>query len=82
MQNSVRTVVSIPAPLFDMAETLAEALGISRSELYTRALFIYIDAHVQEDITRRLDEIYSAGDEAPDPVLAQLQWLSLAKEEW
>jgi hypothetical protein len=40
-----------------------------------------IDAHTQEDITRRLDKIYSSGDGASDPVLAQLQWLSLAKEE-
>jgi metal-responsive CopG/Arc/MetJ family transcriptional regulator len=82
MQNSMRTVVSIPTPLFDMAETLAEELGISRSELYARALSDYIAAHTQEDITRRLDEICSSGDGASDPVLAQLQWLSLVKEEW
>jgi metal-responsive CopG/Arc/MetJ family transcriptional regulator len=34
----MKTAVSIPDPLFEAADNLAGRLGISRSELYARAL--------------------------------------------
>ena len=37
----MKTAVSIPDAVFDAAERLAERLGLSRSELYARAIDAY-----------------------------------------
>lgn len=44
----------------------------------------YLERHHQDDITRRLNEIFEADPEAAelDPVLKELQYRSLPKEEW
>lgn len=36
--NTTKTAISIPQDVFDQAEQIAADMGISRSELYTRAL--------------------------------------------
>lgn len=38
----MNTAISIPDPIFETAERLAQTLRISRNELYTRALSAYI----------------------------------------
>ena len=48
----MKTAISIPDPLFGAAERLAKHLGISRSQLYQRAL----QAFLQEQEKRRLAE--------------------------
>jgi metal-responsive CopG/Arc/MetJ family transcriptional regulator len=39
----MNTAISIPDPIFETAERLAQTLRISRNELYTRALSTYIE---------------------------------------
>jgi metal-responsive CopG/Arc/MetJ family transcriptional regulator len=39
----MKTAISIPDLLFDEAEKLAQRLGMSRSELYAKALAAYIE---------------------------------------
>jgi predicted transcriptional regulator len=80
----MKTAVSLPDPLFEAADRLARQLGKSRSQLYAEALREYLERHRDEDITRRLNEIYEAEPElaALDPVLAAMQFMSLPKEEW
>jgi hypothetical protein len=79
----MKTAISIPDPVFDAAENLARRFGMSRSELYTRAVKAYLDAHNADDVTQRLNEIYS--DEAAerlDPVISEIQARSIPREEW
>jgi len=38
----MKTAISLPDPVFNQAEALAQQLGLSRSELYTRALQAYL----------------------------------------
>lgn len=64
---------------------MARRLGLSRSELYARALRDYLAEHGTEGITERLNEVYGEDREESglDPVLAELQRCSLERgESW
>ncbi len=80
----MKTAISLPDPLFEAADQLARQLGKSRSQLYAEAVREYLERHRDEDITRRLDEIYGAEPELAklDPVLDALQLEVLRKEKW
>lgn len=78
----MKTAISIPDPVFQEAEVLAKELGISRSHLYSQAILAYLEERRGERITQALNEIYSEDSSKLDPVLAQMQYLSLAQEEW
>ena len=78
----MKTAVSIPDPVFRKAENLAKSLGISRSELYTTALKTFVAEHDEDDVTKRLNEVYSEQDSSLDPVLEKMQFMSLPEEQW
>lgn len=78
----MKTAVSIPDELFESAEGLARRLGMTRSELYAKALRDYLLEHGGEGITERLDEVYGAEESALNPVVAKLQERSLPDDEW
>jgi metal-responsive CopG/Arc/MetJ family transcriptional regulator len=80
----MKTAVSIPDPVFEAAERLAKRLGKSRSQLYAEALQAFLDQRRDQSITERLNEIYDAEPELAelDPVLKEMQYRSLPKEEW
>ncbi|MDP9480487.1 MAG: hypothetical protein M3R38_33305 [Actinomycetota bacterium] len=77
----MKTAVSIPDELFESAEGLARRLGMTRSELYAKALRDYLREHRGEGITERLDEVYGAEESSLDPIVAALQERSLPKDE-
>lgn len=54
----MKTAVSVPDPVFEAAEALAERMGVSRSQLYTTALEAYLAASPADDVTARLDVVY------------------------
>lgn len=56
---SMKTAISLPDRLFDEAEKAAQAMGIPRSQLFARALEEFIDRHKKNNITERLNEVYS-----------------------
>jgi metal-responsive CopG/Arc/MetJ family transcriptional regulator len=78
----MKTAVSIPDPVFRKAENLAKSLGISRSQLYTTALKTFVAEHDEDDVTKRLNEVYSEQDSSLDPVLEKMQFISLPEEQW
>ncbi len=80
----MKTAVSLPDPLFDAAEQVAKRLGVSRSELYQRALRAFLDKHQSDSVTEALDAVYAADpDEGRlDPALASMQAASLEPDEW
>jgi metal-responsive CopG/Arc/MetJ family transcriptional regulator len=78
----MKTAVSIPDPIFHAAEALAKRLGMSRSELFSRALEAYLEAHTHDSVREALDAIYSQASSSLDETLAHLQWASLPKEDW
>jgi len=78
----MKTAISIPDPVFEAAEKLAQQLGVSRSQLYTTAVIRYLDAFDHEAITQALNEVYAKSAEALDPLLWQMQLQSLPTDEW
>jgi len=78
----VKTAVSIPDAIFDSAERVIERLGISRSELYARAVSAFVEAHRTDGVTEALDRVHSDHTGDLDPVLQELQAASLPREEW
>ncbi len=79
----MKTAVSIPNELFESAEGFARRLGMTRSELYAKALRDYLREHGSAGITERLDEVYGAEEaEGLDPVVAGLQGRSLSDDGW
>ncbi|MEL6351777.1 MAG: hypothetical protein AAFR58_08435 [Cyanobacteria bacterium J06627_28] len=78
----MKTAISLPDSVFYEAETVAKKLGLSRSELYAKALTIYLQKYSDEQITARFNEVYAKEPSTLDPVLEQIQFLSLPREDW
>ena len=78
----MKTAISIPDKVFDSAERLADRLGKTRSQLYTQAISNYIAKHKTDDVTKKLDEVYTSESSNLDSGLSKMQSLSLPKESW
>jgi metal-responsive CopG/Arc/MetJ family transcriptional regulator len=79
----MKTAISLPDELFEAADELAQKLGVSRSQLYTRALSEYVAQHTESDVTERLNAVYSEVEARLDPVLSDLQFYSVGPgDEW
>ena len=78
----MKTAISLPDELFEVAEQMAETLGMSRSELFRTALEEYMERHRTDRITERLNEIYSEEDSSLDPAFERLQFENLDSEDW
>jgi predicted transcriptional regulator len=53
----MKTAISVPDDVFDRAESVAKRLKISRSELYSRALREFLDAHSPDRVTAAWDAV-------------------------
>lgn len=80
----MKTAISIPDDLYRTAERAAKRLGLTRSELYRRALGAFLQQHDDQLITDVLNEIHGAkpSHSAVDPILQRIQIASLPPEEW
>ncbi|MCL2293576.1 MAG: ChpI protein [Spirochaetes bacterium] len=54
----MKTAISLSDTLFQKAEQTANHMGISRSQLFARALEEYISKHNGEMVTQKLNEVY------------------------
>ena len=80
----MKTAVSIPDRVFQSAEKLAARLGVSRSELYAKALAALVEKHREDVVTAQLNEVYGPEGEQSslDRDVARLQSRSLPREKW
>ena len=79
----MKTAISIPDDLFQAAERAAKRLGLSRSELYQRAVAAFLERQSETLVTDALNEIYRSEEpRALDPVLERMQRASLPREDW
>ena len=78
----MKTAISIPDRVFEEAEQVAKRLGMSRSELYAKAVQAYLAANRTEGVTKALNRVYSKVTGGLDPVLARIQSASLPHEKW
>ena len=80
--DKMKTAISIPDPLFDAADEVADRLGMSRSQLYAKAVAEYVEKHRNDQVTEALNQVYAKYSSTLDPVLAAMQSMSLPREEW
>jgi len=78
----MKTAISIPDNVYKSAEELASRLGKSRSQLYTHAIRSYLLRHRNDNVTKKLDELYAIEDSGMDPALESLQKRSIVRENW
>ena len=78
----MKTAISVPDKVFEAADRTAKKLGVSRSELYSTAVYEFIERHRVEDVTTRLNDVYAASKSDLDENLHQLQGQVLAGEKW
>jgi len=56
--GSMKTAISLPDTLFEVAEQTAQYMGVPRSKLFAIALEDYLSRHNGEMITQKLNEVY------------------------
>jgi metal-responsive CopG/Arc/MetJ family transcriptional regulator len=78
----MKTAISVPDDLFERGEQVAKQLGLSRSQLYSRALREFLRRHDPEFITAAFNAVYSTESSELDPVLWDAQLQTLLELEW
>ena len=80
----MRTAITIPDPVFQSAERLTAQLGVSRSELYCRALRDLLASHDRSTVTEHLDAVYGDPEnrDGLDPGLAAMQSRTLKRHAY
>lgn len=79
---AMKIAISIPDRIFHEGERLARERGISRSELYAKALSDYLTVHAAAAITARLNAVYEKEDSRLDPAWELAQQETLPDEAW
>ena len=64
MATTVKTAISIQKSLFEQAESLAQELNVSRSELFGLAIETYVKNHQNRILLQEINKAYS---DEPDP---------------
>ena len=67
----MKIAISVPDQVFRRAEQAARRLRVPRSQFYSRAVEAYLKETAREDITERLNAVYSEEHSEPDPFLAE-----------
>lgn len=78
----MKTAISIPDPVFEAAEKFAHRIGVSRSQLYTKAVEKYLIEFQNQSVTKKLNEIYTEEPSRLERADLTLQYSSLQKDEW
>ncbi len=78
----MKTAISLPDALFRSADTLADRLGVSRSQLYATALAEYLAKHQARKVTERLDAVYRTEPGRLDAGVGGAQSRTIRQDEW
>jgi len=78
----MKTAVSIPDPLYEKADNLADRLHLSRSRLYAIALERFIRDHDESTVTDQMDRFIEEHGQPVDPVFLDGSLEDMKKVEW
>jgi metal-responsive CopG/Arc/MetJ family transcriptional regulator len=79
----MKTAISIPDNIFEEAEKLARRLGISRSELYQRAVARFIEQQSGDVVRGALNRVYGTKTNRDlDPLIKAANEQVLTDENW
>jgi metal-responsive CopG/Arc/MetJ family transcriptional regulator len=78
----MKVAVSVPDPIFEAAERMAQERRIPRSQLFAQALEEYIARHASEAVTAQLNEVYARTESGMEAPLLRAQLANLKHEAW
>jgi len=79
----MKVAVSIPDEVFAEAESLAQRLNTSRSELYSRALTEFVGHHAPERVTEQMNRVVTdVGEGEPDVFRAEVARRVFKRTAW
>jgi metal-responsive CopG/Arc/MetJ family transcriptional regulator len=85
MANTIKTAISIQKSLFEQAESLAQELNVSRSELFGMAIETFVRNHQNQILLQKINEAYSEEQDPNDKVrLSKMrkQHRKVVRNEW
>jgi hypothetical protein len=79
----MKTAISLPDKLFHKADQLAKQQGLSRSELYARALEDYVEKQFsKETLLENLNRVYGEDPGELDPAFRAVVRRMFEDNEW
>jgi metal-responsive CopG/Arc/MetJ family transcriptional regulator len=79
----MKTAISLPDKVFHEAEQLARQQGISRSELYKKAIEKYLEEEKsKETLLENLNRVYGEVDSSLDPFMKEVVRRTFERNEW
>lgn len=66
----MKVAISVPDRVHHAADRVARRLGVPRSRVYVKAMEAFLATVSEDDVTRRLDEIYADSADPADAFLA------------
>jgi len=81
----MKTAISVPDDTFDEAERRAAALGMSRSEFFTRAALHYMEQLDAQSLAARIDAaiaLVGVDESTQAAVAAGRRYLAADEDEW
>jgi metal-responsive CopG/Arc/MetJ family transcriptional regulator len=82
----MKTAISIPDQVFELAEKMAKRLSMSRSQLYTKAIEAFIQSQRDDQVTEILNKVYAEQESELDSRLQDMQTASIisgaGSDEW
>ncbi len=78
----MKTAISVPDDVFELSERLAKKLKVSRSQVYAMGIRKLAEENDRKALIAKINEVCEKVDTSLDPVLMQMQVLSLPKDKW
>jgi len=78
----MKTAISIDNQLFAAAENYTSAYGLSRSGLYSAAIREYIQNHMPDFVTEKLNNYYADHESKIDDGLKMAAYDLFNREDW
>ena len=78
----MKTPISIPDPVFESAERLAERLEMSRSQLYSEAVAEYVARHEPSTLTETINAVCDKVDTRTDAFVGEAARRILVGSDW
>lgn len=78
----MKIAISVPDPIFEAAERLAEQRCVPRSRIFTEALEAYLELQDSAAITDKLNRVYEQVDSSLNADLSKAQIDSVSHEAW
>ena len=78
----MKTAISIPDDVFREADRAAKRLGVSRSELITRAVREYLGERHDKTVTASYDVAFAEEEDATEPFRREAARRALLSVEW